>query len=476
MAFKKFDADAILTDRSLPDVYRSLFALAQEFAILGHIETAKTMISLLLSEYTSDWQRRQIRYLRLAFAEANQWPEEISSDERTEEALNKIEPQMPPNVNYEALDSQNDAAKLETLLKHADGEDATTGGGAMQRSSTLADALVVAIRIASEHASSLEGIENHEKVQEVLGHISKRLSANQQIQYLTERRSIWPLLLSGALSRSIPVDTNKVNALAKDVIDTFTERLKNGRKAHPVETKSIKELLIELERNTVANVERDALEFGGEVPESLFIFPPATDGQVSALEHKLNTKLPNDYKEFLKLSNGFGRTWNGYYLDPPLDGVDDIDWADVYTEDAPIALHETPTGNFDLDLSEEGEWPIYEKALQLGTEDIFDYWFLPPQETKKALEAYREVLKTPEVSEEKKTQTIKLITSKYRSWEAFEKLEWVVVEMSHGEDTSCGSFTQFLQEKVNRSAKGMWQGEGEIEEGCFSYSCKPSGN
>ncbi|KAH7160969.1 hypothetical protein EDB81DRAFT_783675 [Dactylonectria macrodidyma] len=364
---------------------------------------------------------------------------------------------------------------LGILLKNADGEDATTGGEAMGRSSALADAFVVAVRIASEHSSSIEEIEAHSKVQEVLGHISKRLAANQQIQYLTERRSIWPLLSAGALARSIPVDTVTVTNLAKDAIDTFTQRLKNGRNEHSIEKKSIKELLLELESNTIANAKDFYLELGEEMPESLFVLPPATDEQISALESKLKTKLPADYKEFLKLSNGFGRAWNGYFLDPALNDVDEIDWAEMYTADAPIELHETPTGCFDLETKDNG-WPTYEKALQLGTEDLFDFWFLPPQEAAKALKAYKEALKSPEMPEDQRVQTLKIIDSKYGSWEALEKLEWDVVELSDGVNVSFGSFTQFLQEKVKSSAAGCWQGEGQIEEACFSYGCKPGGN
>ncbi|KAH7150145.1 hypothetical protein B0J13DRAFT_660955 [Dactylonectria estremocensis] len=450
-SFKKFDADAVLTDRSLPNVYRWLFELAQEFAVLGCIETAKTMISLLLSEYASDWQRQRIRFLNLAFAEASQWPEEIPTEEKTEEALDEIEPQAHPRAFKAATNSADDSAMLDMLLQCAVGEDATTGGAAMERSSALADASVIAVRIASEHSSAIEKIETHSKVQEVLGHISKRLAANQQIQYLTERRSIWPLFSTGALARSIPVDTVKVNNLAKDAIETYTQRFKN-------------ELLLEMEKNTIASIKSHPEELGEEVPESIFVLPPATDDEISALERKLETKLPADYKEFLKVSNGFGRTWNGYYLDSALDGVDDIDWAEMITDNAIIQLHEPPNGVFDLQFAID-EWPCYKKALQLGSEDVFEFWILPPQETARAIGAYKKALESPEVLEDKRIETMKITDSKYGSWEAFEKL-----------DSSYGTFTKFLQEKVKISAMGCWEGEGQIEQACFSYSCKPDDN
>ena len=57
---KKFDRIAILTNPSLKEVYDKLTDLAKEFAVLGEIETTKALISLLLQDTTSDWQRRQI--------------------------------------------------------------------------------------------------------------------------------------------------------------------------------------------------------------------------------------------------------------------------------------------------------------------------------------------------------------------------------------------------------------------------------
>lgn len=53
-SLKKYDPDAILTDPDLGWVYRSMHEMAKEFAILGQIETAKTLISLLLSQYSSE--------------------------------------------------------------------------------------------------------------------------------------------------------------------------------------------------------------------------------------------------------------------------------------------------------------------------------------------------------------------------------------------------------------------------------------
>ena len=468
---KKFDRASILTTRSLPDVYRSIFEMAQEFAILGHVQTASTLISLLLSEgYSSKWNRWQIRYLKFAFAQANQWPEQIPPEERTEEVLRETVPQMEAHLEQDE-DTKDDASKLETLLTHAADEpfsDGTTGGAAMERSAALADALSLAIKLASQDSSSLEEIERDPKVQETLGLISKRLQAHQQIEYVTERRNVWPLLSSGALARKVPVDQAKVS---KEAIETFTERLKCGRKQDSTEQKSILDLLNELEHNTTTNGMSFYIEADGEVPETFFRLPPASDQQIADLEKKLDVTLPEDYKEFLKTSNGFGGTWNGFYADPPLNPVHEVDWTEPYSEELPIELHETPTGNMDIPCAmgrEWNEWPLYEKVLQIGQEDVFAVWMLPPPETKKVVDAYNEAMGHPQVPEDMKRETRNLIASKYGSWEEFENMSWVVVEMDEGRGHAHGSFKKFLEEKVRNSAT-----VSEREERSFAHSCRP---
>ncbi|KAH7267982.1 hypothetical protein MRS44_011735 [Fusarium solani] len=469
--FKKFDADIVLMSRDVPALYQSIQELAKEFAVLGQIKTAKSLISLLLSQYSSDWQLRQIRSLKFAFAEVDEWPDQIPQEERTEEALDDVATNITPDFGNESDAEEDDPAELGVLLETAKDSDASSGGAAMERSNALATALAMAIRLASQHTSSIEEIEADPKVQKALGYIAVRMHGNQAISRLTEHRTNWRLLSTGALARKIPVAMTKVEAFGQEVIATFTERLKNGRHPHPREKKSIRELLDELDRNTRANGTSQYEAMGEEVPESLFVLPPATDEQISALECRLDTVLPDDYKEFFKISNGFGGTWNGYYLEPPLHGVDDVEWAEFYGDILPMELHESPTGNLDLDLPGEREWPTYGRPIELGSEDVLQAQFIPPHDTKRAIEAYKESLESPETPDAVKQHTRKLIASKYGSWEAFEKLEWVAMDQHDTESVAYGTFTQFLQERVQKSEMGTWQGQGERDRGSFAYSC-----
>ncbi|RSL46542.1 hypothetical protein CEP54_013810 [Fusarium duplospermum] len=469
--FKKFDPEAILTSRDLPAQYYSIHELAKEFAVLGQIKTAKSLISLLLSQYSSDWQIRQIRSLKFAFAEADEWPDQIPQEERTEEALESVATDITPDFGNESDAEGDDPAELGVLLETAKHSDASTGGASSERSSALATALAMAIRLASQHTSSVEEIEADPKVQKALGYIAARMHGNRAIDCLAQHRTNWRLLSTGALARKIPVDMAKVEAFGQEVMATITERLKSGRQAHPTEKKSIRELLDEMDRNTKANGTSHYEEMEEEVPESLFILPPATDEQISALERRLDVVLPDDYKEFLKITNGFGGSWNGYYLEPPLHGVDDVKWEDILCDVLPVELHESPTGNMDLDLPGGREWPNHGKTLDLGNWDVLQALFIPPNVTKTAIEAYKECLESPETPDAVKQHTRKLIDSKYGSWEAFEKLEWVAMDQHDTESVAYGTFTQFLQERVRKSEMGTWQGQGQRDQRSFVYSC-----
>ncbi|KAK7417635.1 hypothetical protein QQX98_004456 [Neonectria punicea] len=470
-SFKKFDADAISTDPDLASIYRSMRELATEFAVLGQIETAKKLISLLLSEYSSEWQLQQLRALKFAFAEADQWPEEIPPEGRTEEELAKVVEQITPELGNDSDAVEDDPSELGVLFMTATNCDASTGGAAMGRSSALAKALAVAIRLASKHTSSIDEIEADENVQKALGLISTRMHANHAIEDLTRHRDNWRLLATGALARKIPVDMEKLKALGKEAVELFTERVNNGRKTHVTEKKSIRELLEVLDRNTKKNSRGFYEEMMENVPESLFILPPATDEQIAALERKLDVPLPDDYKEFLKISNGFGRTWNGYHLDDPIFGVEDLDWGEVYVEDLPVVLHPLLSGVMDLELPGGREWPCHKKPVILGSYDVLQTWFITPSNTKETLEAYKEFMEGSETPDDVKRYTRKLIISRYGSWEAFEKLDWVAMEMDEGISEACGSFTQFLQFRARKAAMGVWEGEGEREARSIAYTC-----
>ncbi|KFA81151.1 hypothetical protein S40288_01039 [Stachybotrys chartarum IBT 40288] len=377
----------------------TLSQLAHEFAFLGDVKTARNLASLLLSEYATDWQQSQFRFLKLAFAAADEWPDQIALADRDEDSLNCIRPEVEPfaGPEYEAT--------FLLLFPRAGG---------------LGDALSIAIDIAAEHGSSGEDLEHVENVQRLLSIIAENL-LNSKIptRSLVQHRNVWPILCAGALVRTLRIDATKLKHFADTVLDTFIERLKKGRRPLKTASKPIGELLSIIEQNNKTKGMTFYEECDVDIPEVFHVLPGATDTQLGDLETSLGVSLLDDYKEFLKHSNGFGDMFNGY-----------------------------PDGLFPLTRAmgrKWDDWRRYNKALLLGYKDVDDIWFLPPSETKSTLDAYGEAMNHPQVPTEVKAITKKLVISRYGSWEEFMKLEWVVMKIFDTERTAFGSFRGYLE-------------------------------
>jgi hypothetical protein len=283
-----------------------------------------------------------------------------------------------------------------------------------------------------------------------------------------ERAGLWPdailpeerRVTSDAITPKwdIPEDPDASAKLSQTVIRAFTLRFQQGRKPHMHEGKSIKQLISIINKNTKMNSQKLHDEAGWDMPETFYVEPPATEDEIRGLEQRLGLALPSDFKEFLRISNGFGPTWNGILLKPKINQATEIVWSDgndvLGCGILPIEFHDEPSGIMEMARSmgrEWDDWPKPERSLHLGHEDIMYIWMLPPDQTKRVVKAYNEAMNHPAVSDDKKRQTRNFITSKFGSWEAFEALEWVVVEEMTGELTVYGSFTTYLERRALQS-------------------------
>ena len=468
---KNFDRNAILTNPSLKEVYDKLTDLAKEFAVLGEIETTKALISLLLQDTTSDWQRRQIRHFKPFFAAANQWPDEISEKDRTEDASGEH-----PSADDVRRDEKDDQEILQEQLKQARDDSVFFGDG--RRSRAAVDALCTALKLASKQSDDMQTIKSEQKVQEALQIIAKNLHRRWMLSLLAGRHELCKVLSTGELARQVPIDRSKLEATTKQVIETFYERLNHGRKKDEIESKPLKEVLLELERHTKTNAVDDWEEMREPVPETLFVLPPATDEQILSLEKKLDIALPDDYKEFLKISNGFGRTWNGYHLDNALHGVDEIRWADEYLEVPFVEFHDSISGVLELKITERSrpEWPSSGPTLEIGSWDVLWTLMIPPKGTKVILDAYQEAFDNPKIPEDAKKQVLKSIEGRHGGLEEMKKLEWAAIERHDSETLPCGTFRQCLEERLRRAKRGPYCYEIAKELGGIAYHCRADGS
>ncbi|RGP67029.1 hypothetical protein FLONG3_8687 [Fusarium longipes] len=454
---QKFDRDAVLTNPSLKEVYDQLVSVAREFAVLGEIETTKSLVSLILRHTTSDWQRRQLKVFEPFFAAANLWPDEVPEEDRTSKAPGK-------SAAKHSLDDKEGEKQLQKQMKMAKEED----------SPVAVDALCTAFRLASKQAQDIQSIKADSGVQDALGIIARNLRKRRMISSLVGHHELCGLLVTGELSRKVPVDNEKLKAAGKEVIDTFFERFNKGRKKHEIESKPLKEVLQELDRLSRANGMDHWIEMKEPVPETLFILPPATDEQISSLENRLGINLPDDYKDFLKLSNGFGRTWNGYHLDNPLHGVDNVCWADEGLDVPFVEFHDSISGVLELRINDMSrpEWPSSGPTVEIGSWDVLNTLLIPPKSTKVILDAYQEAFDDPGISDNAKKQTLKSIDARYGSLEEMKKLDWVAIERQDSDTLPSGTFRQCLEEKLRRARNEPFSFDNERELGVITYSCK----
>ncbi|KAF4445328.1 hypothetical protein F53441_10877 [Fusarium austroafricanum] len=459
---KKFDREWILANPSLEKVYHKLWVLAEEFAVLGEIDTVKGLISLLLCDTTSEWQRRQIGQFEPYFAAANIWPDEILEKDRTRAIFDKTATKHGLETS-DRDDLQIYKGQLKLEINEAKKYESSVG--------KFTEALCTAVKMASTETSDMEELQNDPKVQEVLGYVAENLYKSRLIKRLAGHHELSGLLSTGALARKVPVDKDKLKNLGKEVIETFTERFTNGRKPHEMESKTMKEVLVEIESNAKVKSVGHWQEMEEEPPETLFVLPPVTDKQISSLEKRLGVTLPADYKEFLKISNGFGQPWNGFHPDPPLFGVEDVKWSDPLFGLYYVNFHDNISGVLELELPKRSDWPNSGPTIEIGRDDVLGTLLVTPDRVKQVLDAYKQAMDGTSTSEDDKKQVMKVIEAKYGSFEEMQKLEWAVIGMHDSEQLPFGTFRQFLEEQLWRSMGVGFPDENTKEVGSLAYSC-----
>lgn len=479
---ESFDHEAVLCGRELPHIYTRLVEMANEFAVLGYIQIARDMITLLLTEYSSEWQLQMLRSLALGFKEADVWPDGVPEDWKTEEGIGKIEEAF----QWRRFVDHNPHNEVLLALAREDdrGGQVTTRSrcrrlGSADDPGVIAIALSVAVRHLSLIGMPLAQIEQDSEVQHLLELISQQMVRGDRVWALMERRNLWPLLLSSALARKIPVDDEKIREVAKDALSAFSERFRNGRKPSILESLSIPELVQRINDNTRTSL--PLYEEGDDfinVPETLLKAPLADiEERIAAMDERVGEVLPEDYKEFLRTTNGLESSWSGLFLATPLHGVDDVKLGDMeYMENMPVLFHDEPTGVISINW-ELGRWPVWKEvkllALSPHPDDPWSTIMMPPSETRKVFEAYKEAL-TPSSSlssgqageasaasaagEEEglllngsnKEMIQKFLMSGYGNWEeAFlNRDSWMVVRdkvRMQGMPIAFGSFKMFLE-------------------------------
>ena len=230
----KFDRKEVLHYASPTDVEYQLLNLSQEFSVLGYLDVARKLVSLLNIHNPDLHGRSTMRPLWLAWSEVDNWP--AGELEKVNESLEELARSYSGsfssilNKHKETSKFTVDAAGLRNVLdaierinqEHAD---ATTGWAAMRKSAGLVKALKIALILPTEDREK----ENLPSAQDVLNRITKRMHCNSQIEYLAQSAVAWKTLKEGALAKTVGVQDSKVMRLAYDAEETFAARFTLGK-------------------------------------------------------------------------------------------------------------------------------------------------------------------------------------------------------------------------------------------------------
>ncbi|KAG9991683.1 hypothetical protein KCU98_g47, partial [Aureobasidium melanogenum] len=437
----------ILTMPQIPAVERCILGLALRFALLGRVNAARQFTELFYSRPTlQDLSLSGLRalvvcwrssyfpagipdnlktdayfhdYIKFKDQEGFQWPFYVQSSKRIEDetGLNAILSPGQNTPSYEGREPERGPA-LELGVKLAERRDVDP----------LTDP----------------------QINEILATLPGPLDYRSQDAFLVGSPRCAPIFMSGALARKLGLTDEELDLRAAELLEASRQRYWHGRSSQGLET--ISELLQSCNDDSLARSDSHWTEMEEPKPTSLYK-PPASEEQISNLEQRLKVSLPEDFKAFLRISNGFGvqtdgfgGIWNGYFPGPSLRSVDEIDWLE-YSEyelmfdqlTLPwLADYENSTQTDDDGLPEP---PIFTDVICIASEEIYDVWLIPPEMLQQMRDYYKKLYTM--VNDDGKRIIERAIDDFAGSRDEWEKLDWGCVSWACGGSAQLDCFKSF---------------------------------
>lgn len=353
---------------------------------------------------------------------------------------------------------------------------ASSGSAAMDTSAALTNALDLRLYIDErlgheELAAEVPGVE------EILRLIGSRLDANSALYYLAQSRRAWSVLRRGALADALGIDQDRVAQFWRDIEPTVVSRFREGRS--PLSEMTMRDMVRALDHNS--RTAPDAIEYfqeaGWEIPDTI-IHEPASASEIRDLEARLDgAQLPDDYKEFLSITNGLGESWGGITTNPPLHPTSEV-----------LMCTEHPFKDLALDIpwvawcvgknrhqDATEDWPtIGPEALEIGAEDTENLWLVPPDSVNKVKERVRRILENDSYSEDFMNSWRRAVTDFVDGGQGLEKFYepgWCCLSIPSGgvpDSYVYESFSRWLRIQVEAS-RGDSQSKFMKENRFFGY-------
>lgn len=475
------DVEEVLNNPDLAAIEEHVNNYAQTLALLGDVDSARALISAQLTAPPIAGGTYANQLLTFAWTETGKLPDGLSQEQLGEfvtAARSQYENDWPDIPEEKRT---FDHTGLQACLSDI----ALERKWPMPREVSIVKALDISLRLKLSKPAEADD-EQREPKRRKLSPPSKLDEENLRLATLDPRNvdlvklvverwkvprlktvlcsaeQLWPYFMRGLLADAFGLSREEVKAKGKLMVETYAKRLHSHPR--PLASKTTAELVQLANENTIKNT---SLEFwsDGVVPTTL-LHEPATDTAIGDLETRLEVILPEDFKDFLRITNGFGSAdqgiFTGVFPDPNLRSTVDIQWIDHTNFEIPVALLDLPLETESLvEDNEDGydtPFPIVEKALELGQRDVDSILLIPPETTKAAVAVYRAIWKA--ASEEQKKAVDRAVKVFAGSWEEFEEMGWCCVSADLGTPGFVwfGSFREYL-EKSAWNGRKAWEGE-----------------
>ncbi|KAF2500214.1 hypothetical protein BU16DRAFT_614001 [Lophium mytilinum] len=438
-----------------------------DLMILGYIDEANQLVSFF---YENELKFEVQEWMYLAWTSTDKFPtvlgksdskgrkEWFKDDDSKERKLKDFEkhPEWPrrlqsanPNFTKEDLEYALEEAIEDGMLRH-DGAavEVALGLGDKQTAEEIVkEQIVKKFRLLNEKKESKSRIE----VEDL------RISRHQ----IVESQRVWDILNTKLVGNELGVDGNAVAEYVTQGIELIKERLGRGP-ARPYADMTIPDLLILLDESYIAarkaNPEAGSHMniIGSSLPKT-FLKDPATEEEITNLETILGAneenwstdeafELPEDYKSFLRVSNGF-------YVDTPDDncgefyGASAVEWDDGFIADIEPELlpNDYNTYSEEMDAIQVPDPKGF--SISAGG-DEGNVWLVHPKCLEAALEAFEETYKN--ASEKHQRLYERAAQDLYGGLDEMRNMEWLVVVVFHWnpEPQPYREFRGYLEEAV----------------------------
>ena len=463
--------ESILRTKEILTVETNLLRVATEAALLGEIDVARKLTDLYFHETQNLTRHYEDSGLKYAWKTSGAWPEHIPANEKSDASLVSVREAFDSRWEQIPEKDRTNDAKGVTILLRAVGEVETLGTyGHLEkrvRYGYLAKALDIAMTLDPPPGTNESlGPLTVDQLPAGCASLVRRISqswCDDVVDMLSEAEHLWPYYIRGLIADAMGISQETVTKKAEAALHAFVDRLTNGPTTSELKGKSMRDLLQAASDMTLdgAGAKYWEEEDGVTKPDNMFRNAATEDG-ISKLEEKLGIALPEDYKSFLRITDGFGSEetesgiYNGYFTDPPLKSVEDVEWSSeeyfIYPiEPLEISREVEELAPLDPESESWRTWgsrlPSLSRVLLIGTCDTDNVALIEPREFDRARKVYKDMYADAKTTKHKR-QLDRAVAEFCGNWENFEKIDWACAEWNDSELSIFQSFRAYLEDSI----------------------------